>query len=116
MRRIIVVVAVAVALASGLGAPAAQAQDRRPCVSKVEFYSLPRAVRTRAQVQALWEVHGRVVAVGRYREYVDYAACGYYRTEAHIEVAYRLGGAWAYEAKVVAKRAHLHAPARAARG
>lgn len=111
--RFITTVATVATVAALLGMPAAaHAQDRRPCVSKVEFWGLRgadltaptvalRASKmttdglTRSYVEHRWDVAG----VGRRDRFLtdghgigyDYPACGYSFSHAQVWVIYRRG-------------------------
>lgn len=93
----------AAALIGGLVAvaPGAQAQDRRPCVSKVEFQSMNGAMLhsrtkfTRHQVETRWEVVGEGaldhdVSDNRLHLIV-YRACGYPESRASVWAFYVVG-------------------------
>lgn len=72
-------------------APSAHAADQRPCVSKAEYYGLPRAPLTRVMVEARWEVTDVSVGAGRndYRYFVSYPVCGYGGLS-NVTVSYRI--------------------------
>lgn len=94
----------AVALLGALLAPTsgADAQDRRPCVSKVEVKDSPPAIRirgahsprtpTRAELEELWDVSGLGVRDpaldGQVQVGFTYPACGYSFSEAQVWVIY----------------------------
>lgn len=84
---------VGLVLPVALASPAA-AVDRRPCVSKREFYAVPSFDPARSVIEARWEVTGRGVHMPQYdtrgRYVLAYKACGFDLTEVQVLVRYRL--------------------------